>query len=359
MAPATSDMKCHWRWAMEDLADNYTQAVERNAHSGAEWHEYMEARITDLNIATIPARNRLPPRHEPMPLWRAPKRKHPEPEKDMDANTANNTIIVQPPSTKAANKTSATPDPQLRVETTGSLNLQVESLKDVLVTSPGNVTLGPVREPEFLDTEPEDRVRLHITVPPDSNALVKTNAAAKIMLRFNGTSKVFVKKDANFANVHLHGDTTFSFGGDADKTLLVAQANAFYHFATDASLVIEVVTGSEDQENEEVTSMHPDETREEEEVVAPPNKKQKMSPPEDIASPVMTPEERYARKEREILFLRHKLQKGLLQRDQKPDPEYMKIMSEFMTKLEGFQDLEASIINITKIHKVMKAILKL
>lgn len=37
----------------------------------------------------------------------------------------------------------------------------------------------------------------------------------------------------------------------------------------------------------------------------------------------------------------------------------MKLMSDYVTKLEGFPDLEVSIIRETKIHKVLKAILKL
>ena len=57
--------------------------------------------------------------------------------------------------------------------------------------------------------------------------------------------------------------------------------------------------------------------------------------------------------------MRHKLQKGLLTRDQEPKEEEMKQMSEFVTKLEGYADLEVSIIRATKINKVLKAILKL
>jgi hypothetical protein len=37
----------------------------------------------------------------------------------------------------------------------------------------------------------------------------------------------------------------------------------------------------------------------------------------------------------------------------------MKLMSDYITKLEGFPDLEVSIIRATKINKVLKAILKL
>lgn len=214
--------------------------------------------------------------------------------------------------------------------------------------------MEPVLEPEFLDIEPEGLVRLHINVPQDGNALVKTDAAAKIMLHFKSTASIYVKKDTNFPNAHLHGDTTFA-GGGAEKTLLVAQAGAFYHFATEGASTIEVITGAVFGKEEDVI---------------PPNNKQR----------VLTPEEVYARKEvchrmrftlltmpsanvymleqRELLFLRHKLQKGLLIKDQKPEPEEMKAMSEFLAKLEGFQDLEANMLKATKMHKVLKWIRK-
>ncbi|PMD25162.1 hypothetical protein NA56DRAFT_473079 [Hyaloscypha hepaticicola] len=83
--------------------------------------------------------------------------------------------------------------------------------------------------------------------------------------------------------------------------------------------------------------------------------------PEVVApkEPEMTAEEKRAKKEKEILFLRHKLQKGLLTRDQDPKEEEMKQMSEYVLKLEGYADLEVSIIRATKINKVLKAILKL
>ncbi|KAL1837431.1 hypothetical protein VTJ49DRAFT_3783 [Mycothermus thermophilus] len=84
--------------------------------------------------------------------------------------------------------------------------------------------------------------------------------------------------------------------------------------------------------------------------------KEKEATPKE---PELTPEERHARKEKEVLFLRHKLQKGLLTRDQEPKEEEMKLMSDYITKLEGFPDLEVSIIRATKINKVLKAILKL
>ncbi|KAI1281021.1 hypothetical protein F5Y07DRAFT_316283 [Xylaria sp. FL0933] len=75
--------------------------------------------------------------------------------------------------------------------------------------------------------------------------------------------------------------------------------------------------------------------------------------------PELTPEERRARKEKEILFLRHRLQRGLLPREGLPVPEEMKQVSDFLAKLETFPDLDVSIIRATKINKVLKAILKL
>lgn len=75
--------------------------------------------------------------------------------------------------------------------------------------------------------------------------------------------------------------------------------------------------------------------------------------------PEMSAEDRFERKKKEVLFLRHKLQKGLLTRDQQPKEEEMKMMSDYLTKLEGFPDLETEIIRLTKINKVLKAMLKL
>ncbi|KAI0508409.1 hypothetical protein F5B22DRAFT_404603 [Xylaria bambusicola] len=87
------------------------------------------------------------------------------------------------------------------------------------------------------------------------------------------------------------------------------------------------------------------------------NKKEKE--PAAPKEPELTPEERRARKEKEILFLRHRLQRGLLPREGSPVPDEMKQVSDFLAKLETFPDLDVSIIRATKINKVLKAILKL
>jgi hypothetical protein len=57
--------------------------------------------------------------------------------------------------------------------------------------------------------------------------------------------------------------------------------------------------------------------------------------------------------------LRWKLQKGLLNPNQAPKEGEMEQMSDFVSKLESYKDLEVGIIRATKIKKVLKAILKL
>lgn len=90
-----------------------------------------------------------------------------------------------------------------------------------------------------------------------------------------------------------------------------------------------------------------------------PAKEESVEQAETPKEPEMSAEDRFERKKKEVLFLRHKLQKGLLTRDQQPKEEEMKMMSDYLTKLEGFPDLETEIIKLTKINKVLKAMLKL
>lgn len=73
----------------------------------------------------------------------------------------------------------------------------------------------------------------------------------------------------------------------------------------------------------------------------------------------MTEEERLVKREKQVLYLRHRLQKGFLSRDQKPKDEDMTSMSEYLKQLEAHEDLEADIIRKTKVHKVLRAIQKL
>ncbi|RKF59072.1 putative pwwp domain-containing protein [Erysiphe neolycopersici] len=84
-----------------------------------------------------------------------------------------------------------------------------------------------------------------------------------------------------------------------------------------------------------------------------------LGPTTVAIEPELTTEEKRVKREKEILFLRHKLQKGLLAKDQEVKIEDMKLMSEFIEKLEAYNDLEATIIRQTKINKVLKAILKI
>jgi hypothetical protein len=75
--------------------------------------------------------------------------------------------------------------------------------------------------------------------------------------------------------------------------------------------------------------------------------------------PPMTEEERLQKREKQVLYLRHRLQKGFLSRDQAPKDEDMTSMSEYLKQLEAHEDLEAEVIKKTKVHKVLRAIMKL
>ncbi|CAF9924722.1 MAG: hypothetical protein ALECFALPRED_002820 [Alectoria fallacina] len=86
----------------------------------------------------------------------------------------------------------------------------------------------------------------------------------------------------------------------------------------------------------------------EEEVVTP---KVEEKPP--------TPAQMKEMKEKKVLYYRHKLQRGFLSRDTMPKEDEMKSMSDFLSELETYPDLEGSIIRTTKIHKVLRQMLKL
>ncbi|KAL8947166.1 MAG: hypothetical protein Q9222_006518 [Ikaeria aurantiellina] len=73
----------------------------------------------------------------------------------------------------------------------------------------------------------------------------------------------------------------------------------------------------------------------------------------------LTAEEAKNMKEKKVLYFRHKLQRGFLSRDIPPKEDEMKSMSEFLSELETYPDLEGSIIRATKINKVLKAMLKI
>lgn len=65
-------------------------------------------------------------------------------------------------------------------------------------------------------------------------------------------------------------------------------------------------------------------------------------------------------REREVLFLRHKLQKGFLSKDQEPIEAEMPQMATYIKKLEAYgSTLDVQTIRVTKINKVLKGIIKL
>ena len=80
---------------------------------------------------------------------------------------------------------------------------------------------------------------------------------------------------------------------------------------------------------------------------------------EEEEKPQMTEAEKMAQREKAVLYLRHRLQKGFLSRDQAPKEDEMAAMADFFSQLEAYENLEPSIIRNTKVHKVLKAIVKL
>ncbi|KAF2723217.1 hypothetical protein K431DRAFT_283019 [Polychaeton citri CBS 116435] len=90
-------------------------------------------------------------------------------------------------------------------------------------------------------------------------------------------------------------------------------------------------------------------------------RKKVVAPKEDEKekAPDMTEEERYAIREKSVLFLRHKLQKCFLARDKAPEEKEMETMAGYFTQLEEYEDLQPAIIRTTKIHKVLKGVIKL
>ena len=93
-----------------------------------------------------------------------------------------------------------------------------------------------------------------------------------------------------------------------------------------------------------------------------PKSKKKSSEEAELVAPEeppLTEEERLQKREKQVLYLRHRLQKGFLSRDQAPKDEDMTSMSEYLKQLEAHDDLEAEVIKKTKVHKVLRAIIKL
>jgi hypothetical protein len=83
------------------------------------------------------------------------------------------------------------------------------------------------------------------------------------------------------------------------------------------------------------------------------------SPPAKEPEPKVNVEEAKKKREKEVLFVRHRLQKGFISRDHPPKEEEMSQMAGLFSKLEKIEDLEVSIIRETKIHKVLRMIVKL
>ncbi|KAK9366924.1 hypothetical protein V1509DRAFT_654366 [Lipomyces kononenkoae] len=194
-------------------------------------------------------------------------------------------------------------------------------------------------------------------------------------------------------------DAVSSKSSKKDKSLVIA-----YKIAVNPPTLEEFAKGnsvhaSEEEEEEEDVEMEEVEEEEsvpekkskkrksiakgDEDVATPPTKKKKRESKTtssakktngDIAKEKKTPKktpssgkkasaaalrESLEERTKQVLYVRHKLQKAFLTRDKPPAEEEMDTMDKFFTKLENFQGLEISIIRNTKINKVLKGIHKL
>ncbi|KAF8469513.1 hypothetical protein BDZ91DRAFT_781584 [Kalaharituber pfeilii] len=92
-------------------------------------------------------------------------------------------------------------------------------------------------------------------------------------------------------------------------------------------------------------------------------KAQPVEEPAEEEAPAVPPEDPEVarnRRHKEILYIRHRLQKGFLTRDHVPSDEEMPVLANHVKALENMvEDLEVPIIKETKINKVLKMITKL
>lgn len=154
---------------------------------------------------------------------------------------------------------------------------------------------------------------------------------------------------------------------DDEENLKVSKAESFYFSSskscqqvakTPKTTKLKLTTGKTPTTVEKKTKDKP---------VKPKSEKKKKAEeseddvePEKEEAPPLDPVEARKAREKEVLFLRHKLQKGFLSRDTEPQEDEMPQMATYIKKLEAYDDkLEVSIIRNTKINKVLKGIIKL
>lgn len=89
------------------------------------------------------------------------------------------------------------------------------------------------------------------------------------------------------------------------------------------------------------------------------SKPKKKAVKDEEAVPELSEEDRLKRREEHIRYIRHRLQRCFLTADVEPTESAMPAMAELFTRLEQHKDLEAMIIRKTKIHKVLKNIVRL
>ncbi|KAG4303785.1 hypothetical protein PORY_002810 [Pneumocystis oryctolagi] len=87
--------------------------------------------------------------------------------------------------------------------------------------------------------------------------------------------------------------------------------------------------------------------------------KEKSSTEECSVSSEQLLQTKWEQKKQQILFLRHKLQRIMLTTGKNPSEADMPVVSEQLKKLEAFKEIDAAILQTTKIGKVLKRIIQL
>ncbi|RDW67705.1 hypothetical protein BP6252_09101 [Coleophoma cylindrospora] len=212
----------------------------------------------------------------------------------------------------------------------------------------------------------EETRKAEILEKEEKAAAIEAKKAAKAKRKSKSAVEAVDVEDAEMVDVAAEGEADTAEPSAKKKTKKrKAEEDAEAPVAPDSNKKPKVSIKLTQKTNGNDTVTTPKPKKEKEAVTKTPKSKTKKTPKAkesvEVApkEPELSPEEKMAKKEKEILFLRHKLQKGLLTKEQEPKEDEMKAMSEFVTKLEGYSDLEVSIIRKTKINKVLKAILKL
>ncbi|KAK3388318.1 hypothetical protein B0T20DRAFT_397831 [Sordaria brevicollis] len=249
MASITQEAMLEWKDLIESLHDIHIQAIESNTESGGEAHGNVMTRIKEV------IEDALPSAEHSRKLQRgqeAERTDYIEPGTDEmnartndDVNNGGHTATTSPRSLYAVTaRTSQEPEPTLRVESHAVVGVHVEALGAVQLNTTATLMFDNIADDEnSTENDPKELVKFRFCVPADDcSCSVRTKASASVMIRFDKSSRVYVRKDAKFSEFELEGLISFA-GGDAGGTTLVAKSDTILHCTIEGAAIVEVITG--------------------------------------------------------------------------------------------------------------------